>query len=370
MRLCHSSPVSNQPGPRLRAVLGQIPAYKAGQPAPVHEGVVPHKLSSNENPFPPLPAVLEAARRAVESMQLYPDFSSTELVDALAARFHVPASHLAVATGSVALTQQLVNITSGPGDGVVSAWRSFESYPIVTMIGGANPVQVPLDADDRHDLAAMREAIDDSTRLVFVCNPNNPTGTAVGRAALEEFVQSAPSDVLVVIDEAYREFVNPGLIPDGLDLYRRHRNVAVLRTFSKAYGLAGLRVGFCIADEPVAEALRKVQIPFGVSSVAQAAAVAALASEGEALERVHLLVGERERVQAGLLAAGLAPAESEANFIWLRTGDLTGSFTHACESVGLAVRPFAGEGVRVSIGLPEANDRFLQTAAEWHRNRL
>ena len=369
MHLCHSSPVSTEPGPRLRAVLGQIPAYKAGQPAPVHAGVVPHKLSSNENPFPPLAAVLDAARVATGSMQLYPDFASTELVGALASRFEVPTSHLAVATGSVALTQQLVNITSGPGDGVMFAWRSFESYPIVTMIGGANPVQIALDSDDRHDLGAMLKAIDSSTRLIFVCNPNNPTGTAVGREALDAFVSAVPSDVLIVIDEAYREFVNPGLIPDGLDLYRDRPNVAVLRTFSKAYGLAGLRVGFCIAHEPVAEALRKVQTPFGVSSVAQAAAVAALACEEEALERVHLLIRERERVMTGLIASGYAPAQSEANFVWLRLGERTASFAEACETVGLAVRPFAGEGVRVSVGLPQANDRFIETAAVWNRTR-
>jgi len=359
--------MSTDPGPRLREILAQIPAYKAGQPARMHEGVTPHKLSSNENPFPPLPAVLDAVREAAAFMQVYPDFASTELVDAIAQRFGVPAAHIAVATGSVALTQQLVQISSTPQDSVMFAWRSFESYPIVTMIGGAKPVMVPLDADDRHDLDAMLAAIDETTRLIFVCNPNNPTGTAVTRDALERFVDAAPSDVLIVIDEAYREFVDPGLIPDGLDFYRDHANVAVLRTFSKAYGLAGLRVGFCIAHEPVAEALRKVQVPFGVSSVAQAAGIAALACEAEALERVALLVQERDRVTAGLLAAGLHPAESEANFIWLRLGDHTPSFSEACESVGLAVRPFGDEGVRVSIGLPEANDRFIATAAQWRR---
>ena len=359
--------VSTDPGPRLRAILSQIPGYKAGQAAPVREGMTPHKLSSNENPFPPLPAVLAAALEAAASMQFYPDFASSALVSALAARFDVPQAHIAVSTGSVALTQQLVNITSGPGDGVMFAWRSFESYPIVTMIGGATPVRVDLDADDRHDLKAMLAAIDDSTRLIFICNPNNPTGTAVGRAALESFVRAVPSDVLVVIDEAYREFVDPGSIPDGLDLYREHANVAVLRTFSKAYGLAGLRIGFCIAHEPVAEALRKVQTPFGVSSVAQAAAIAALGAEAEAMERVDLLIGERERVRVALVSAGLAPSESEANFIWLRLGEQTADFAQACESVGLAVRPFAGEGVRVSVGLAEANDRFIETAIQWHR---
>jgi histidinol-phosphate aminotransferase len=329
--------------------------------------VTSYKLSSNENPFPPLPEIVQAATTAANSMQLYPDFASTALVDALAQRFDVPASHIAVATGSVALTQQLVNITSEPGDSVMFAWRSFESYPIVTMIGGATPVRVPLDANDRHDLDAMLEAIDSTTRLIFVCNPNNPTGTAVGEKPLAGFLSKVPSDVLVVIDEAYREFVDPGTIPDGLDFYREYANVAVLRTFSKAYGLAGLRVGFCIAHEPVAEALRKVQIPFGVSSIAQAAGIAALVSEVEqaAFTRCETLVLERNRVRDALAAAGFSPSESEANFVWLRLGEKTSAFAEACEGAGVAVRPFAGEGVRVSVGLPQANDQFISTAKIW-----
>ena len=359
--------MTSSSGPRLRSILDAIPAYKAGQPARVLEGVTSYKLSSNENPFPPLPEIVQAATTAATSMQLYPDFASTQLVSALGKRFNVPESHLAVATGSVALTQQLVNITSEPGDSVMFAWRSFESYPIVTMIGGATPVRVALDADDRHDLDAMLAAIDSTTRLIFVCNPNNPTGTAVGAKELSAFLAKVPSDVLVVIDEAYREFVDPGKIPDGLDFYREYQNVAVLRTFSKAYGLAGLRVGFCIAHEPVAEALRKVQIPFGVSSVAQAAGIAALlpAVEKAAFSRCEILVTERNRVSDELTAAGFAPSESEANFVWLRLGEQTSAFAEACESAGVAVRPFTGEGVRVSVGLPEANDQFIATAKIW-----
>ena len=352
-------------GPRLRAILDDIPSYKAGQPPKEVVGVTPHKLSSNENPHPPLPQVLRASELALAEMHRYPDFASTPLVNAIAARFDVPVEHVAVGTGSVGMCQQLVQITSGPGDSVVFGWRSFESYPIVTMIAGATPVRVPLDADDRHDLDAMLAAIDDTTRLVYVCNPNNPTGTAVGAEAIDSFLQQVPSDVLVVIDEAYREFVDPGEVPDGLDFYRRYENVAVLRTFSKAYGLAALRVGFCIAHEPVAVALRKVQVPFGVSTVAQAAAIAAFGCEDELLERVRGIVAERHRVVAALEAMGAHPADSEANFVWLRLGERTTAFADACESVGLAVRPFAGEGVRITIGEPEANDRFLKVVAAW-----
>jgi histidinol-phosphate aminotransferase len=211
----------------------------------------------------------------------------------------------------------------------------------------------------------MLAAVDDTTRLILVCNPNNPTGTAVGRGMLDDFLAGVPRDVLVVLDEAYTEFVDPARIPDGLDYYRDMENVAVLRTFSKAYGLAGLRVGYCVAHEAVSEALRKVQVPFGVSTLAQVAAIASLDAQEELLGRVGRIVGERDRVVAGLVEAGLHPAESEANFVWLRLGERTMDFAAACDRVGLAVRPFAGEGVRITVGEPEANARLVRLAADW-----
>lgn len=355
--------------PRLRTTLDGIPAYKAGRPAQAVEGVTSYKLSSNENHHLPLPSVLAAAEQALGDLHRYPDFASTALVGAIAAHFDVPAADIAVGTGSVGLLQQLVQITAGPGDGVLYAWRSFEAYPIVTQIVGATAQVVPLDGDDRHDLEAMLAAIDSSTRLVLVCNPNNPTSTAVDRAALDSFLARVPSDILVVIDEAYREFVDPSRIPDGLDYYREYENVAVLRTFSKAYGLAALRVGFCVAHEPVAEALRKVQVPFGVSTIAQAAAIASLAAEEELLERVTTIVGQRTELAGGLRARGLEPAESEANFLWLRLGDDTGPFAEHCAAQGLSIRPFPGEGVRITVGEPEANARLLEVAGEWVARR-
>jgi histidinol-phosphate aminotransferase len=324
-----------------------------------------YKLSSNENHHDPLPSVLKAAERALYEMHRYPDYGSSALVTEIAQHFKVPASDIAVGTGSVGLLQQLVQITAGPGDGVLFGWRSFEAYPIMTQILGATAQAVPLDADDRHDLVAMLAAIDETTRIAFICNPNNPTGTAVGGEAIARFVEAAPKDLLIVIDEAYCEFVDPAKIPDGLDFYRAHENVAVLRTFSKAYGLAALRVGYCIAHEPVAEALRKVQVPFGVNSVAQAAAIASLHAEDELLDRVRAIIAERGRVQAALDAVGLHPAESEANFVWLRLGERTMEFAAACDAVGLSVRPFAGEGVRITIGEPEANTRFIEHAEAW-----
>lgn len=350
---------------RLRGTLEGIPAYKAGQAPTVASGITSYKLSSNENHHDPLPSVLKAAERALSDMHRYPDYGSAALVAEIAEHFSVPEGDIAVGTGSVGLLQQLVQITAGPGDGVLFGWRSFEAYPIMTQIAGATAQRVPLDADDRHDLGAMLATIDETTRIAFICNPNNPTGTAVGRDAIARFVEAAPKDLLIVIDEAYCEFVDPDVIPDGLDFYREHENVAVLRTFSKAYGLAALRVGYCIAHDAIAEALRKVQVPFGVNSIAQAAAIASLHAEEELLERVQAIRVERTRVEAGLLAAGLKPSDSEANFVWMRLGDRTMAFAAGCDAIGLSVRPFDGEGVRITIGEPEANSRLIEFAESW-----
>ncbi|MFE3825194.1 histidinol-phosphate transaminase [Streptomyces sp. NPDC059092] len=356
----------SETSPKLRAELDGIPTYKPGRPA-ASGGPVAYKLSSNENPYPPLPGVMEQAISAAGVFNRYPDMACTGLMNELADRFGVPVSHLATGTGSVGVAQQLLQATAGPGDEVIYAWRSFEAYPIITQISGATAVQVPLTAGEVHDLDAMAEAITDRTRLIFVCNPNNPTGTVVRRAELERFLDRVPGDVLVVLDEAYREFIRDAAVPDGVELYRDRPNVAVLRTFSKAYGLAGLRIGFAVAHEPVAAALRKTAVPFGVSQIAQEAAVASLRAEDELLGRVGSLVAERERVYGGLADQGWTVPVSQANFVWLRLGERTLDFAAACEAAGVVVRPFAGEGVRVTIGEHEANDLFLQAAAAFRK---
>ncbi|MGW1373290.1 histidinol-phosphate transaminase [Streptomyces sp. NPDC002446] len=352
--------------PKLRAALDGIPTYKPGRPAAT-DGPVTYKLSSNENPYPPLPGVLERAVTAAGSFNRYPDMACTGLMAELAERFSVPVDHLATGTGSVGVAQQLVQSTAGPGDEVIYAWRSFEAYPIITQVSGATPVQVPLTSGEVHDLDAMLAAITDRTRLIFVCNPNNPTGTVVRRAELESFLDRVPGDVLVVLDEAYREFIRDAEVPDGIDLYRDRPNVCVLRTFSKAYGLAGLRIGFAVAHPQVAAALRKTAVPFGVSQLAQEAAVASLRSESALMERVDALVAERARVVDGLLGQGWTVPETQANFVWLRLGDRTTDFAAACERAGVVVRPFPGEGVRVTIGETPAMDLFLQAAEEFRK---
>ncbi|EDY45228.1 histidinol-phosphate transaminase [Streptomyces sp. SPB074] len=352
--------------PRLRAVLDDIPAYVPGKAASGANGPA-FKLSSNENPYPPLPGVMESALAAAGTLNRYPDLAATGLVQALSERFSVPASHLATGTGSVGVAQQLLQITAQDGDEVVYAWRSFEAYPIITRISGAKAVEVPLTGEEEHDLDAMAAAITERTRLVFVCNPNNPTGTVVRKAALERFLDRVPSDVLVVLDEAYREFIRDPEVPDGVELYRDRPNVCVLRTFSKAYGLAGLRIGFAIAHEPVAAALRKTAVPFGVSQLAQDAAVASLAAESALLERVDALVVERARVAGELSSQGWTVPGTQANFVWLRLGARTLDFAAACERAGVVVRPFAGEGVRVTVGETDANDIFLSAAASYRK---
>jgi histidinol-phosphate aminotransferase len=356
----------SETSPKLRAELDGIPTYKPGRP-PAAGGPAAYKLSSNENPYPPLPGVMETAIEAARGFNRYPDMACTGLMNELADRFGVPVSHLATGTGSVGVAQQLLQATSGPGDEVIYAWRSFEAYPIITRISGATPVQIPLTPGEVHDLDAMAGAITERTRLIFVCNPNNPTGTVVRRAELERFLDRVPSDVLVVLDEAYREFIRDAEVPDGVEVYRDRPNVAVLRTFSKAYGLAGLRVGFAIAHEPVAAALRKTAVPFGVTQLAQDAAVASLRAEDELLGRVGSLVAERARVYKGLVEQGWTVPETQANFVWLRLGGHTERFAAVCEKAGVMIRPFAGEGVRISIGETEANDILLHTAEAFRK---
>jgi len=226
-------------------------------------------------------------------------------------------------------------------------------------------VQVPLDPNSRHDLPAMAAAITPRTRLILVCTPNNPTGTVVHQDELEAFLDAVPEDVLVVIDEAYVEFVTDAKAPNGLITYAARPNVALLRTFSKAYGLAGLRVGYAVAHEPVAEALRKTAVPFGVSTIAQQAAIASLDAFDELQQRVDALVAERVRVVAGLRHQGWHLPDTQANFVWLPLGADTMAFAAAADKVGLVVRPFTGEGVRCTIAETEANDRLIHVAGNF-----
>ncbi|HEX8767731.1 MAG TPA: histidinol-phosphate transaminase [Jatrophihabitans sp.] len=351
----------------MRPVLAALPAYVPGRNVP---GSI--KLASNEIAYPPLPHVVERITSAAASVNRYPDTNSTELIAALADKFGVGAEHLVVGCGSVSLCQQLVQAAAGQGEEVLFGWRSFEAYPIITAIAGAQAVQVPL-RDQVYDLPAMARAVTDRTRLIFLCNPNNPTSTAVPGVQLTEFLDQVPADVLVVLDEAYREFVTDEKVQDGTGLLERYPNIIVLRTFSKAYGLAGLRIGYGIAADPaVTTAVRQTQVPFAVTHVAQAAALASLEPEAERqlTDRVAEVVAERARVTGALRAAGYQLPDSEANFVWLAEGPAehggidAAAFGAGCEARGVIVRAFAGSGVRITIGTAAENDNFLAAATE------
>jgi histidinol-phosphate aminotransferase len=324
------------------------------------------KLASNESPFGPLPSVTAAIAAAAADTHRYPDNGATELIEAIAQRHGVPAGHVAVGCGSVGVTQQLLAAAAEPGTEVLYAWRSFEAYPLLVSLTGATEVRVPL-RGEAHDLDAMADAVTPRTRVVFVCNPNNPTGTVINGDDLAAFLGRVPRDCLVVLDEAYAEYVRDPAVPNGVAVYRDHPNIAVLRTFSKAYGLAGLRVGYVVGHEQVATAIRTTMLPFSVNHIAQAAALASLAAEAELLARVDLVVSERARVRDELIGQGWTVPPTEANFVWLRLGDDTLDFAAACEDAGISIRPFAGEGARVSIGDKEANDAFLTIAKAYPR---
>lgn len=344
-----------------RALVESLPVYKPGRnPDDLARELgldSAIKLASNESGYGPLPSVVKAVADAAGLMNRYPDNGALALTEALAKKLGVTTAELAVGGGSVALLQQVIAAFAGPGDEVVYGWRSFEAYPIFPLQNGASSVQVPL-VDETYSLPGLLAAITPATKVVIVCNPNNPTSTAVSEG-LEDFIDSVPASVLVVLDEAYREFVGP-TIPDGLAL--RRDNVLVLRTFSKAYGLAGLRVGYGVGDPAVISAVRALQLPFSISTVAQAAAVASLDAEEELLQRVEAVIVERDRVSSALAAAGFSVPESHANFVWLPLGDQATAFAQRCEGAGVIVRPFAGDGVRVTIGTPAENDRFLAIA--------
>jgi histidinol-phosphate aminotransferase len=344
---------------RLRPEIAALPAYRQGKQAAPDA----FKLSSNENPFEPLPAVVDALRDAV-AVNRYPDATAAGLRAALADKFGVTTDEVHVGAGSVSLLQQLVLAAAAPGDEVVYAWRSFEAYPGLVTVSGATSVQVPLREDGSHDLVAMAAAVGERTRLVIVCSPNNPTGTVVTTTEFEQFMSAVPDDLLVVLDEAYAEFVTDEHAVDGPSLTERHPNLVVLRTFSKAHGLAALRVGYAIGASSVLDAARSTAIPLAVTAQGQAAALASLAHEEELLARVDRIAVLRDQVWRSLVDQGWEPPLAQGNFVWLPTGEHTAHAAEVFETHGLVVRAFAPEGVRVTIGEPASVDRLLQAAQE------
>ncbi|WDF33177.1 histidinol-phosphate transaminase [Arthrobacter agilis] len=366
------APATTGEGLRPRGVFGKLPRYAAGKPPVVVNGLESFKLSSNENPLPPLPAVLEAIASET-SINRYPDPMTTALRTELAGYLGVPATDIVTGAGSLGALNQILATFAGQNDfgapdEVVYAWRSFEAYPISVGLAGAAGVQVPVRADGTHDLDAMAAAITERTRVVMLCTPNNPTGPILTHSEVLEFLAKVPTDVVVVIDEAYQEFVRRPDAVNGIGLYRDFENVVVLRTFSKAHGLAGLRVGYSVSQQTLTQHLRVGAVPFAVSQVGEHAAVTSLRHIGEVEARVQSIVDERTRVVAGLRALGWTIPEAEGNFVWLALGEHTQDFAARAAEHALSVRAFGSEGVRVSIGEEEANSRFLTLCGEYtHR---
>lgn len=343
---------------RLRPEIAALPPYRQGRPAPA-DGF---KLSSNENPYDPLPSVAEAVAGA-SAFHRYPDATALELRERLGERFGVSADEVIVGAGSVALIAQFILAAAAPGDEVLYSWRSFEAYPGLVTVAGATSVQVPNRADHGHDLDAMADAVTERTRVVIVCSPNNPTGVVVTKAEFEAFMARVPSDLLVLLDEAYAEFVTDPDAVDGAELIGRYPNLVLLRTFSKAYGLAGLRVGYAIGPVAALDAARATAIPLGVTAAAATGALASLDAEAELLERVGVLAARRDAVRDALVAQGWPVPASNGNFLWLPAGERTAEIAECLFDAGLVTRAFHPDGIRISVAEEAAVAPLLETLA-------
>lgn len=348
------------PRPQVAALPAYVPGARGGAGAP------PIKLSSNESPLGPLPSVAAALERAAAAANRYPDMTAVAAHERVADALGVSPDRVALGAGSVGVLSHILQAFCRPGDEVVYAWRSFEAYPILTALAGGVAVPVPLTADARHDLPAMARAITERTRVVLVCSPNNPTGPAVRADEFAEFLDAVPPHVLVVLDEAYTEYVRDAAAVQGLDVVGPP-NLLILRTFSKAYGLAGLRVGYAVGPADAIAAVRSCVTPFSVTEAAQVAVMASLDAREELLERVAATVAERERVVPAVRALGWGVPSAEGNFVWLPHADAQGlAAALAALPTPILVRPFAGEGVRITIGAPDENDALLAALTDLH----
>ena len=294
---------------RPRPVVGRLPRYAAGKPPVAVDGLASYKLSSNENPLPRSRQCLRPSQpRQTSTATRTP--SAASCAERSPSSWTCPAEDIVTGAGSLGALNQLLSTFAGQNDDgkadeVIYAWRSFEAYPISVGLAGAESVRIPLLADGRHDLAAMAAAVTVRTRVILLCTPNNPTGPILTAAETERFIEAVPSDVVVVIDEAYQEFVRAEDAVDGIALYRRYPNVVVLRTFSKAHGLAGLRVGYSVSNPGLTQYLRVAATPFSVSQIAEQAAIVSLQNYPQVVERVQSIVDERDRVTSGLRELGL-----------------------------------------------------------------
>ena len=337
----------------LRPDLNKFPDYKPGK----SDGDK-LKLSSNEIPNPPLPSILEAMTRAAAETNRYQINGCPELTTELSKYLGVPEDHLAIAAGASAIVQQAIGMSCHTGDEVIFPWRSFEAYPLYVRMAGAEPVMTPLTEDDRLGLDAVIEAITDKTRAIILCNPNNPTGTTITKGEFRDFMERVPKDIVVILDEAYWEYNDAEDTPNSAEEIFNYPNLVGARTFSKAFGLAGARVGYGIASPELIHGLKLMTMPLTVTYMAEKAAIAALNSAEELLARVKETKVQRERV-----AEAIGARPSKGNFVWIPRGDAE-EVERKLSDEGVIIRRYLDEGVRVSITTEEETNIFL---AAWER---
>lgn len=349
-------------GDLIRRNILDLPAYVAGK-ASDDPNVI--KVASNEMPFPTLPAVQKVVADHMRHLGQYPDAGVRSLTAAIAEHIFVDPDMVCVGNGSVSLIEKILAAVADSSSDVVMPWRSFEAYPIAIQLTGARAVAVPLEENGNCDLQAMAQAITDRTRAVLICTPNNPTAAALTHTQVREFMLAVPRNVLVLLDEAYVDFVRMADPVRGIELAKEFANLLVLRTFSKAYGLAGLRIGYAVGDPSVIAALKSSNTPFAVNTLAQYAAVAALGQREEVDRRVNKIVDQRAAVVSALREAGWKGPDPQANFVWFDIGEDADRFDEVCLRHGIIVRTFSGSGVRVTIAQPQANERLLAAYREW-----
>jgi histidinol-phosphate aminotransferase len=355
------------PGIEFNAHIADIPIYPAAATYEFEGELV--KLASNETPFAPHPQVLEAIESGLRSLHRYPDPEKSALRKRLSDRTGVPAARIAIGNGSCELLLAAADAMLEPGTEIVYAWPSFSIYPHMSAMSGARAVTVPLTEAGEHDLEAMAREVTVATRIVIVCNPNNPSATAFTPDAIDAFVGELPRHVAVFLDEAYIEFSTLQDPDDSLDLLGRHPNLVILRTFSKVYGLCGLRVGYSLGDERFRNAVDQVRQPFSVNALAQLAATEALNHVDEIERRIEQTVMERVYVESELAERGLATTESQANFSWVSVGDRDeDEIVNGLAERGVIVRAGRALGeagrFRVTYGTRAENQRFLGTLDE------
>jgi histidinol-phosphate aminotransferase len=324
-------------------------------------GQVKWIASSNESTIPPSPAVQAAIVEAAARGNRYPSLFGDELGAAIAQRLNVTDEQVMVGAGSLSLLQLALLAFTGPGTEVVYAWRSYEAYPMLVTLAGATPVSVPLDAGHRHDPAALTRAIGPNCRALIVCNPNNPTGTVLDPDEVEAILRAVPSDVLVILDEAYREFT--GIRFDAVDLLPRYSNLVIMRTFSKAYGLAGIRAGYLIANSEVTQPIQRTSPPFTLSATASAGALTAWSDEAYTQHVIDTVCNDRDRLQKKLRELGVETPTSASNFVWIPAPRDALRLEQLCVQEGVAIRAFDGYGARITAGNPDASDAAIRAAS-------